>query len=577
MCWDKIWIGSALYALASGFRRRAGSCPRSCHEPKPGHCTADGAQAGGEAPRHSTHSKTSSPVGTAQLSQHNTCSSGSHSTGSHTPRQPGANLPLPLVAWMAFPSALPSHEPLSFWDAWVSAGKAGRAACWSQRGFCAAGELQGEQDRGLGKAGRAPLRLPPSGLLPCDNSQPSCSAPLQEVCSCHPISHLPPLSLQAGEVAAWDVQTKEARRNRPPLPLSSQLVPDTCGGTSQQSAYRKESLRAALVVWFALRAQACSRLFANKPTIPSINPLFVAFPHPSARGFVSCAAWGTQTADSTSSARGGEVGAPEPPALYTERLCRQKQLLSTSRASLQAHLLAKWVFCIPCCSLLSSPHCRAENQPFHSFPCGQPVEKPQWGGRSVQRQVAGDEPLPMVIKGYMTLSSPRATGNGLREHTTCLHSDPLPSLLPSRRTDGNPRGWNSSTSLLASGFSITHWGCLMKGQRKGSWWVTPAKSPLCAPPPPPTPLLSRSRHKYGAYSAALMIGMDAYCRWKEVAKKTYDNNGTFHTFGTSPARTSKPWGSQIARWVPSKAHYFQEVWMNLANSLIFTDRQVPDI
>lgn len=77
-----------------------------------------------------------------------------------------------------------------------------------------------------------------------------------------------------------------------------------------------------------------------------------------------------------------------------------------------------------------------------------------------------------------------------------------------------------------------------------------------------------SRHKYGPYSAELMIGMDD--------NKPYDN-GTFHTFGTSPDRTSKPWGSLPARWAPSKARYLQGSWMNLAYSLNFTDRQVQDI
>lgn len=68
---------------------------------------------------------------------------------------------------------------------------------------------------GAGKAGQAPLWLPPPGLFACDKIQPQRSAPLQEVCSHRLISHLPPLSLQAGEVTAQEGGTEE-------LPPSSQ-------------------------------------------------------------------------------------------------------------------------------------------------------------------------------------------------------------------------------------------------------------------------------------------------------------------------------------------------------------------
>lgn len=189
---------------------------------------------------------------------------------------------------MAFPSALPSQEPLSFWDVQVSVGKAGRAACQSQQGSCTAGELQGEQGRGLRKAGWAPLQLPPSGLVSCDKNYPSRSALLQEVRSCHPISHIPPRSLQAGEVAApgcaEEGGTQEQAAPAILFPASPQC--------HQQSAYREESLRAAPVVCFARGMRACSRQSENKPTIPTINPLFVPLPHPSAREFVPCAAQG---------------------------------------------------------------------------------------------------------------------------------------------------------------------------------------------------------------------------------------------------------------------------------------------
>lgn len=76
---------------------------------------------------------------------------------------------------------------------------------------------------GAGKAGRAPLWLPLPGLFACDKIQPQRSAPLQEVCSHRLISHLPPLSLQAGEVTAQEGGIEE-------LPPSSQkpqcLQPD---------------------------------------------------------------------------------------------------------------------------------------------------------------------------------------------------------------------------------------------------------------------------------------------------------------------------------------------------------------
>lgn len=38
--------------------------------------------------------------------------------------------------------------------------------------------------------------------------------------------------------------------------------------------------------------------------------------------------------------------------------------------------------------------------------------------------MAGDEPLQILVKEYAALSSPRASGNGLREGTACLHSAP---------------------------------------------------------------------------------------------------------------------------------------------------------
>lgn len=70
---------------------------------------------------------------------------------------------------------------------------------------------------GLGTVGRGPLQLPPSGLFSCDKNRPSHSAPLQEVCSRRPVSHLPPLSLQAGEVAAPGSAEEGVTQEQAPL------------------------------------------------------------------------------------------------------------------------------------------------------------------------------------------------------------------------------------------------------------------------------------------------------------------------------------------------------------------------
>lgn len=91
--------------------------------------------------------------------------------------------------------------------------------------------------------GSAPLRLPPSGLFSGDKNQPRRSAPAQEVCSRRLISHLPPLSLQVGEVTAQEGGTEEL-----PAPATLLLAAlSACGWTHQHSSCRDESQRASLV------------------------------------------------------------------------------------------------------------------------------------------------------------------------------------------------------------------------------------------------------------------------------------------------------------------------------------------
>lgn len=152
----------------------------------------------------------------------------------------------------------------------------------------------------------------------------------------------------------------------------------------------EESLTAAPVVWFVLWGQACSRLFMAKQTVP-INPLFVPFPHPSARAFVPSTARGHTNSWFNIQCERGKVRAPS----WT-----QKDKTVAKPAS--PHFKGSSSSASPCkvdllhslCSLLSFLCCREANGHFRSFSCRKPQEKSQWGrGRSKQKRVAGNESL----------------------------------------------------------------------------------------------------------------------------------------------------------------------------------------
>lgn len=115
--------------LASGLRRRAESCPKSCHEPKRSQRVASGAQAGDKAAL------------VAQAAWQLTCGQGSAFPTqylqqwellecNHAPRQPGANLPLPLM-WLGWhvPQRCQAVSPrLSGTGEYLQAGLAGPCA-----------------------------------------------------------------------------------------------------------------------------------------------------------------------------------------------------------------------------------------------------------------------------------------------------------------------------------------------------------------------------------------------------------------------------------------------------------------
>lgn len=109
--------------------RRVESCPKSCHEPKPGQCAVAGTQAGDKAALRGTHSlaahmwaRISFPhtvPAAVRAAQMQPCS-----------RQPGANLPLPLMwpGWH-FPQRCQAVSPcLSGTHKYLQAGLAGPCA-----------------------------------------------------------------------------------------------------------------------------------------------------------------------------------------------------------------------------------------------------------------------------------------------------------------------------------------------------------------------------------------------------------------------------------------------------------------
>lgn len=208
--------------MASDFQRRAGSCPRSCHELKPGHCAADRAQAGGEAARHSTHSPTSSPAGMAQLSQHNTCSSGSCSTGSHAPRQPGANLPLSLM-WLGwhFPQHCQAMSPcLSGTREYLQAKLVGPHAGVSEAPVLLA-SCRVSRAGGSGKRDGLLSGCPHQGCSLVIRTGPHTRLHCRKFVLVTPFPTSLPSPCRLGRSQPWDMQRKEARRSRLPLPPSS--------------------------------------------------------------------------------------------------------------------------------------------------------------------------------------------------------------------------------------------------------------------------------------------------------------------------------------------------------------------
>lgn len=148
--------------------------------------------------------------------------------------------------------------------------------------------------------GSAPLRLPPSGLFSGDKNQPRRSAPAQEVCSRRLISHLPPLSLQVGEVTAQEGGTEEL-----PAPATLLLAAlSACGWTHQHSSCRDESQRASLVCLASTTLQQAVCKKKKTTTNPTVNPVFVPVPYPS-----SSTVWGSPEADAAPSTRTGSPGA----------------------------------------------------------------------------------------------------------------------------------------------------------------------------------------------------------------------------------------------------------------------------
>lgn len=175
--------------MTSGLWMRAGSCPKSCQEPKPGQCVVARAQARDKAALPGTHSlaahmwaRISFPhtvpaaLGAAQM-------------------QPGANLPLPLM-WLGWPQGCKAVSPrLTGTHEYLQAGLAGPCAGLREAPVLG-GSCRVSRVGGSGKW---------DGLL-CSCPQQGCSLVIRIVPqlsstagSLSPSSHFPPPSpLSAG-------------------------------------------------------------------------------------------------------------------------------------------------------------------------------------------------------------------------------------------------------------------------------------------------------------------------------------------------------------------------------------------